>query len=144
VTIRDTVSLHNPWAPADDPNIDYPDNASAYALTQMMHRLLWWAHALRTARQRVPYPASCRTCPPPGSCAAAGSRYGSKAWPVRGDRLSRPETLVLAEGLFMYLARQLAVGDRDAPGPPAPRGSTRRAPRGRSVTAGGEPGFTPG
>jgi len=26
VTIRDTVSLHNPWAPADDPTIDYPDS----------------------------------------------------------------------------------------------------------------------
>lgn len=43
VTIRDTVSLHNPWAPADDPNIDYPDNASARALMQMMRQLLWWA-----------------------------------------------------------------------------------------------------
>ena len=57
VTIRDTVSLHNPWAPADDPNIDYPDNASTQALTQMMRQLLWWANALRTARQNVPYPA---------------------------------------------------------------------------------------
>jgi NAD(P)H-dependent FMN reductase len=57
VTIRNTVSLHNPWAPADDPDIDYPDAASAQALTHMMRQLLWWADALRAARQRVPYPA---------------------------------------------------------------------------------------
>ncbi|MGB6162682.1 MAG: NAD(P)H-dependent oxidoreductase [Pseudonocardiaceae bacterium] len=56
VTIRNTVSLHNPWAPADDPNIDYPDNASAQALMQMMRQLLWWAYGLRAARQDMPYP----------------------------------------------------------------------------------------
>jgi NAD(P)H-dependent FMN reductase len=57
VTMRDTVSLHNPWVPAEDPAIDYPDAASAQALAQMMRQLLWWAEALRAARQRVPYPA---------------------------------------------------------------------------------------
>jgi len=57
VTIRNTVSLHNPWAPAADPDIDYPDTAATQALAQMMRQLLWWADALRAARQHVPYPA---------------------------------------------------------------------------------------
>lgn len=56
VTVRDTVSLHNPWGPADDPNIDYPDSASAQALQQMMRQLLWWADASQRAQQRAPYP----------------------------------------------------------------------------------------
>lgn len=56
MTVRDTVSLHNPWASAADPTIDYPDAASAEALHRMMRQLLWWANALRTARHREPYP----------------------------------------------------------------------------------------
>jgi NAD(P)H-dependent FMN reductase len=57
VTIRDCVSLHNPWGPADDPRIDYPGPDSTAALHQMLRQLLWWADALREARQRAPYPA---------------------------------------------------------------------------------------
>jgi NAD(P)H-dependent FMN reductase len=56
VTIRDTVSLHNPWAPADDPSVDYPDSAAAAALKQMIKQLWWWADATRTALRREPYP----------------------------------------------------------------------------------------
>jgi hypothetical protein len=37
--------------------VDYPDRASAEALHRLAHRLLWRAQALRTATQRVPFPA---------------------------------------------------------------------------------------
>jgi NAD(P)H-dependent FMN reductase len=57
VTVRDTVSLHNPWGRASDPNVEYPDSSSADALHQMTRQLLWWANATRAARQREPYPA---------------------------------------------------------------------------------------
>lgn len=56
VTIRDTVSLHNPWKPADDPDIEYPESAADEALQRMMRQLLWWADALQEARRRAPYP----------------------------------------------------------------------------------------
>jgi NAD(P)H-dependent FMN reductase len=56
VTIRDTVSLHNPWGPAADPAVEYPDRAAAEALHAMARQLLWWADALRTARHRETYP----------------------------------------------------------------------------------------
>jgi NAD(P)H-dependent FMN reductase len=56
VTVRDTVSLHNPWGPAGDPDVEYPDASSAEALRKMTAQLLWWADALRTARERTPYP----------------------------------------------------------------------------------------
>lgn len=57
VTVRDTVSLHNPWGPAADPDVEYPGSSSAEALHQMTRQLLWWADATRSARQRSAYPA---------------------------------------------------------------------------------------
>jgi NAD(P)H-dependent FMN reductase len=57
VTIRGTVSLHNPWGPAADPAVDYPDHAAGQALDTMMRQLLWWADALHAARVHEPYPA---------------------------------------------------------------------------------------
>jgi NAD(P)H-dependent FMN reductase len=56
VTVRDAVSLHNPWGPAADPAVDYPDDAAGQALTGMVRQLLWWAGALRAARSHQPYP----------------------------------------------------------------------------------------
>jgi NAD(P)H-dependent FMN reductase len=58
VTVRDTVSLHNPWGRAAEPDIEYPDSSSAMALHQMTRQLLWWAGATQAARQREPYPVS--------------------------------------------------------------------------------------
>jgi len=58
VTVRDTVSLHNPWGPAADPTIDYPGTAATEALHRMSRQLLWWGDALRAAKQRAPYPAA--------------------------------------------------------------------------------------
>lgn len=57
MTIRETVSLHNPWGPAGDPAVDYPDSAATEALHRMIRQLLWWAEAISTARERTPYPA---------------------------------------------------------------------------------------
>jgi len=56
VTVRESVSLHNPWGPAQDPNADYPDSAAATALSKMLVQLLWWADVLKTARDGKPYP----------------------------------------------------------------------------------------
>ncbi|MGH3804842.1 MAG: NADPH-dependent FMN reductase [Pseudonocardiaceae bacterium] len=55
-TIRDTVTLHNPWQPLTDPTVDYPDAAAAQALRSMGDQLAWWAQALRQARTEKPYP----------------------------------------------------------------------------------------
>lgn len=57
VTIRDTVSLHSPWGPADDPSADFPGAASEEALSQLLRVLLWWAEATRGGLRRAPYPA---------------------------------------------------------------------------------------
>lgn len=57
VTVRDTVSLHNPWGRATDPGVEFPDSSSSAALHKMTRQLLWWAGATRAARQREPYPA---------------------------------------------------------------------------------------
>ena len=58
VTVRDAVSLHNPWGPAADPQTEYPDETATAALHGMTRQLLWWAAALRTARQDTVYPAA--------------------------------------------------------------------------------------
>jgi NAD(P)H-dependent FMN reductase len=57
VTIRECVSLHNPWGPAGDPDIEYPGAQATQALHVMLRQLSWWAYALRAARQQSPYPA---------------------------------------------------------------------------------------
>jgi NAD(P)H-dependent FMN reductase len=56
MTIRETVSLHNPWGPADDPEMDFPDAGCDEALAQLVRVLLWWAEATHDARRRAPYP----------------------------------------------------------------------------------------
>ncbi|WP_431874419.1 NADPH-dependent FMN reductase [Amycolatopsis sacchari] len=52
VTVRDCVSLHNPWGKKD-----YPGPAERDALLGMLRQLTWWARALGNARATVPYPA---------------------------------------------------------------------------------------
>jgi NAD(P)H-dependent FMN reductase len=57
VTVRDVVSLHNPWALFDpDARVHESIGAEGAAKT-MLDRLTWWARALRTARQAAPYAA---------------------------------------------------------------------------------------
>jgi NAD(P)H-dependent FMN reductase len=57
VTVRHTVSLHNPWGDFDaDGNHLNPQNAET-AAKSMIDQLSWWAHALRDARATRPYAA---------------------------------------------------------------------------------------
>lgn len=54
VTIRDTVSLHNPWKQFG------PEQPPAEILTAtkvLIDQLIWWADALRAARIKTPYAA---------------------------------------------------------------------------------------
>jgi NAD(P)H-dependent FMN reductase len=57
VTVRDAVSLHNPWGPAADPAVDHPDGAAGEALHAMARQPLRWADPLRAARHRTTCPA---------------------------------------------------------------------------------------
>jgi len=57
VTIREGLCFINYWENFDFENGQPNDEmAPGYAKT-MLEQLAWWATALRTARQRVPYPA---------------------------------------------------------------------------------------
>jgi NAD(P)H-dependent FMN reductase len=57
-TVRDVVSLHNPWSLFDEEaRMHEPAGADAAAKT-MLDRLAWWAKALRDARQHTPYAAA--------------------------------------------------------------------------------------
>lgn len=56
-TIRDTVSLHNAqtmFGPTGEPVVDM--SATEAAVERMLDQLVWWALALREARERRPYP----------------------------------------------------------------------------------------
>jgi NAD(P)H-dependent FMN reductase len=57
VTVRDGVSLHHPhsWLDPDGEPLD-PVGAAA-AAKKLLDQLLWWARALRTAREVHPYAA---------------------------------------------------------------------------------------
>lgn len=55
VTVRDTVSFHNPWrnsAAQDDPIATADAEAAAKTL---LDQLVWWGEALRVARAARPY-----------------------------------------------------------------------------------------
>lgn len=56
VTIRDVVSLHNPWLLFDDGELRDPDQPNA-AVKVMVDELLWFARALHRARAAHPYRA---------------------------------------------------------------------------------------
>jgi NAD(P)H-dependent FMN reductase len=57
-TVRNLVSLHNPWTFFDDgAGVHEPPGADAAAKV-MLNELEWWAVALRNARGAVPYLAS--------------------------------------------------------------------------------------
>ncbi|MEO5823225.1 MAG: NAD(P)H-dependent oxidoreductase [Vicinamibacteraceae bacterium] len=57
VTIRDTVSLHGVWSHVGPDGRLIEDAARAGAAQAMLHRLVWWARALRAARLATPYVA---------------------------------------------------------------------------------------
>ncbi|QGG96700.1 hypothetical protein GH723_17235 [Actinomarinicola tropica] len=52
-TIRDVVSLHEPWGLFDQPGPIGAEPAAAIVLDE----LAWWATALRRARTTTPYAA---------------------------------------------------------------------------------------
>lgn len=54
VTVRDTVSFHNPWKLFDPTQLS--DEILA-ATKVLIDQLIWWADALRTARVKTPYAA---------------------------------------------------------------------------------------
>ncbi|HVF75590.1 MAG TPA: NAD(P)H-dependent oxidoreductase [Acidimicrobiales bacterium] len=56
-TIRDVVSLHNPWALFDDDARTHEPTGADAAAKTMLDQLAWWGAALRTARQARPYAA---------------------------------------------------------------------------------------
>lgn len=53
MTIRETVSLHNPWAPGGD----RPGTEAEQALDRLLTVLRWWAGATRLGLRHAPYPA---------------------------------------------------------------------------------------
>ncbi|MER5458349.1 NAD(P)H-dependent oxidoreductase [Micromonospora sp. NPDC002389] len=55
VTIRETVSFHLAHGQFDEDGQPHQAEAVNTAAKTFMEQLLWWAHALRTARQAVPY-----------------------------------------------------------------------------------------
>ncbi|MDL4773559.1 MULTISPECIES: NADPH-dependent FMN reductase [Thermomonosporaceae] len=55
VTVRDTVSLHNPWEYFDEQGRPDDLQASGTAAKVMLDQLAWWAEALRSARAVRPY-----------------------------------------------------------------------------------------
>jgi NAD(P)H-dependent FMN reductase len=57
VTIRDTVSFHNPWSIFDDDGRHKDDSAASAAAKSMLDQLAWWGHALRDAKAIRPYAA---------------------------------------------------------------------------------------
>lgn len=55
VTIRDTVSFHVARTRFDEEGNPVEADAVALAADTMLNELLWFAHALKTARERYPY-----------------------------------------------------------------------------------------
>ncbi|MEU4311312.1 NAD(P)H-dependent oxidoreductase [Nocardia sp. NPDC024068] len=56
VTVRDTVSFHNPWQRRDDAGALIGDPAADTAAKTLLNQLVWWGETLRTARAARPYP----------------------------------------------------------------------------------------
>ncbi|MFC5748875.1 NADPH-dependent FMN reductase [Actinomadura rugatobispora] len=57
VTIRDTVSFHNPWGQFDGEGRHLEPEGANAAAKGMLDQLAWWGHALRDARAVRPYSA---------------------------------------------------------------------------------------
>jgi len=57
VTMRDTVSFHNPWGLFDENGRHEADADALRSADRLLTQLDWWAGALHTARAHRPYPA---------------------------------------------------------------------------------------
>ncbi|MBF6249283.1 NAD(P)H-dependent oxidoreductase [Nocardia farcinica] len=57
VTVRDTVSFHDPWTARDDTGALQAGEGADLAAKTLLDQLVWWAEALRAARATRPYVA---------------------------------------------------------------------------------------
>ncbi|WP_280438225.1 NADPH-dependent FMN reductase [Nocardia carnea] len=55
VTVRDTVSFHNPWHNGDAQDDPFATEAADTAAKTLLDQLIWWGEALRAARATRPY-----------------------------------------------------------------------------------------
>ncbi|WP_040834962.1 NADPH-dependent FMN reductase [Nocardia brevicatena] len=55
VTVRDTVSFHNPWGQRDEHGAWVADAGADAAAKILLDQLVWWGDALRAARAARPY-----------------------------------------------------------------------------------------
>ncbi len=55
VTVRNTISFHNFWDRFDDDGQPLDGAAAANAAKQLLDQLMWWAVALKEARDKRPY-----------------------------------------------------------------------------------------
>ncbi|MGW5386281.1 NADPH-dependent FMN reductase [Nocardia sp. NPDC003963] len=55
VTVRETVSFHNPWSQRDEAGALVGGDGADTAVTTLLDQLVWWGEALRTARAVRPY-----------------------------------------------------------------------------------------
>ncbi|MFC9894940.1 NADPH-dependent FMN reductase [Nocardia sp. NPDC127579] len=55
VTVRETVSFHNPWGSSDDSGALIDTEGAEAAAAKLLDQLAWWGEALRAARAACPY-----------------------------------------------------------------------------------------
>jgi len=55
VTVRDTVSFHNPWRSGAEPGGLAADEGADIAAKTLLDQVVWWGEALRAARAVRPY-----------------------------------------------------------------------------------------
>lgn len=55
VTVRDTVSFHNPWGQIDEQGALITDPAADTAAKTLLDQLVWWGETLRAGRAARPY-----------------------------------------------------------------------------------------
>ncbi|MBH1933261.1 NAD(P)H-dependent oxidoreductase [Streptomyces sp. AV19] len=57
VTVRETVSFPMAWEKFDEDGKPLDGTAANGAAKRLLDQLLWWGHALRDAREKIPYAA---------------------------------------------------------------------------------------
>ncbi|WP_216906624.1 NADPH-dependent FMN reductase [Nocardia noduli] len=55
VTVRDMISFHNVWGEFTEAGVPADAEAAGVAAKKLIDQLVWWAQALREARERRPY-----------------------------------------------------------------------------------------
>ncbi|MCU1681785.1 MAG: NADPH-dependent reductase [Amycolatopsis sp.] len=57
VTVRDMISFHNAWGDFGGPGQPASPEGADAAAKKLIDQIVWWAHALRDAREKRPYTA---------------------------------------------------------------------------------------